>query len=67
MQEANSHLNGMLLRGSSLYEEKAMKVLAEHNFNYDMAKFAILYPTVLLIPDRKRRFEEAMKEDDTLL
>ena len=44
MQEANSNLNGMLLRGSSLYEEKAMKILAEHNFNYDMAKFSILFP-----------------------
>ena len=58
MREASSNHNGMLLRGSSLYQEKAMKLLADHNHNYDMAKFAILYPTVLLIPERKKRFDE---------
>ena len=61
MREASSNLNGMLLRGSSLYQEKAMKILAEHNFNYDMAKFSILYPTVLLIPERKKKFDQLVR------
>ena len=30
-----------------------MKILTEHHYNFDMAKFAILYPTVLLIPEQK--------------
>lgn len=67
MREASSNLNGMLLRGSSQYPEKAMKILADHNYNFDMAKFSILYPTVLLIPERKRRFQEMVKADDAFL
>lgn len=51
MREASSNLNGMLLRGSSQYQEKAMNILTQHNYNYDMAKFSILYPTVLLLPE----------------
>ena len=67
MREASSNLNGMLLRGSSQYPEKAMKILADHNYNYDMAKFSILYPTVLLIPERKRKFEQMVKADEAFL
>ena len=67
MREASSNLNGMLLRGSSQYPEKAMKILADHNYNFDMAKFSILYPTVLLVPERKRRFEEMVEADDAFL
>ena len=44
-----------------------MKILAEHNFNYDMAKFSILYPTVLLIPERKKKFEQLVRQDANFL
>ena len=44
-----------------------MKLLADHNHNFDMAKFAILYPTVLLIPERKKKFDELVKQDPTFL
>lgn len=44
-----------------------MQILTQHNFNYDMAKFSILYPTVLLIPDSRARFLAAIREDETLL
>ena len=67
MQEANSHLKGVLLRGSSLYEEKAMKILAEYDYDYDMAKFSVLYPTVMIMPHRKKKFLDAIKEDPGLL
>ena len=32
-----------------------------------MAKFSILYPTVLLIPETRNKFLNAIREDDTLL
>ena len=44
-----------------------MKILTEHNYDYDMAKFSILYPTVLLIPESRQRFLKAIREDSTLL
>ena len=67
MHEASSNLNGMLLRGSSQYQEKAMNILTAHDYNYDMAKFSILYPTVLLIPEQRIKFYKAIDEDPTLL
>jgi len=67
MREASQNLNGMLLRGSSQYQEKAMNILTQFNFDYDMAKFSILYPTVLLLPETRHRFLKAIKEDETLL
>lgn len=44
-----------------------MKNLTDHDYNYDMAKFAILYPTVLLIPEQRLKFLKAISEDSTLL
>jgi hypothetical protein len=67
MQDALPNLNGLLLRGTSLYEEKALKVLAENDYNYEWAKFAILNPTVACMPERRARFEKACKDDPTLL
>ena len=32
-----------------------------------MAKFSILYPTVLLIPESRKKFLKAIQEDETLL
>ena len=67
MREASSNLNGMLMRGSSQYQEKAMQILTQHNYDYDMAKFSILYPTILLIPETRAKFLNAIKQDETLL
>ena len=44
-----------------------MKILTEHNYDFNMAKFSILYPTVLLIPETRAKFLHAIKEDETLL
>ena len=44
-----------------------MQILTEHNYNFDMAKFAILYPTVLLIPESRNKFMRAVAEDESLL
>lgn len=44
-----------------------MQILTQHNFDYDMAKFSILYPTILLIPETRTKFLNAIKQDETLL
>ena len=44
-----------------------MNILTQHNFDYDMAKFSILYPTVLLIPEQRSKFLKAIDEDKLLL
>lgn len=44
-----------------------MQILTTHNYNFDMAKFAILYPTVLLIPESRNKFLKAIGEDESLL
>ena len=44
-----------------------MNILTQHNFDYDMAKFSILYPTVLLIPEQRSKFLKAIDEDKMLL
>lgn len=44
-----------------------MNILTHYDYNFDMAKFSILYPTVLLIPETRNKFLKAIKEDDALL
>lgn len=50
MCEANSSCNGIWLKGSSAYNEKAMSLLHSCNYNFNLAKFHILYPSVMAIP-----------------
>ena len=35
---------GIWLRGGPMYKEKAMQLLNQYNYNFDLAKFHILYP-----------------------
>ena len=42
MRDANPDCNGILLRGSSMIEDKALKFLTDYDFNYDLATFHIL-------------------------
>lgn len=41
---------GIWLRGSNMYKENAFKLLNEYNYNFDLAKFHILYPQVMSDP-----------------
>lgn len=53
MREANLSCNGIWLKGSQGYNEKAIQLLHEYKYNYNLAKFHILYPTVMAIPEHK--------------
>ena len=53
MKEANSQCNGVWLKGSSAYHEKAMAILNEYNYNFTLAKFSILYPSVMSMPSHR--------------
>ena len=44
---------GIWLRGSNMYKENAFKLLNEYNYNFDLAKFHILYPQVMSDPSTK--------------
>jgi len=57
----------MLLRGSSIFEEKAIKLLAEYDYNFDLAKFHILNPTQMMIKDRRDYYLNTFAEDKALL
>ena len=55
MSETLSSCNGVWLKGSSVgYQEKALQLLHQYNYNYDLAKFHILFPSVMAIPERKQ-------------
>jgi hypothetical protein len=45
--------SGIWLRGSSMYKENAYKLLHSYNYNFDLAKFHILYPQVMSDSDSK--------------
>jgi hypothetical protein len=44
---------GIWLRGSSMYKENAYKLLNTYNYNFDLAKFHILYPQVMNDPNSR--------------
>jgi hypothetical protein len=53
MREANSSCNGIWLKGSTAYQEKAIQLLHSYNYNYTLAKFHILYPSVMGMASHK--------------
>lgn len=44
-----------------MFKEKAYKLLAEYHYNFDLAKFHVLYPLVMIDPVRKYQIEEAAR------
>lgn len=61
----NIHCNGMWLKGSLAgYQEKAMKLLHEYNYNYNLAKFHILYPTVMAIPEQREEILNSLNDKE---
>jgi len=53
MQDASQSLNGLLLRGSSTYETKALSLLHSYDNNFDLAKFHIMNAEQMAIPQLK--------------
>lgn len=49
---------GIWLRGSSMYQENAMKLLHLYDYNFDLAKFHALYPMVMNDPIKRREMQE---------
>jgi len=59
----NAQCNGVWLKGSmGGYVEKAMKLLHAHNYNFNLAKFHILFPAVMAVPEQKEDVLAALTE-----
>lgn len=54
---------GILLRGSHMFKEKALNLLNEYGYNFDLAKFHILHPMVMIDPLRKTQLIQAAKQN----
>ena len=50
MCEAYSSCDGIWLKGSPAYHEKAMELLQSYNYNFTLAKFHILFPSIMSDP-----------------
>ena len=46
------------------YREKAFKLLHEYNYNYNLAKFHILYPTVMAIPEQHEEILNSLTDKE---
>lgn len=44
-----------------MYKENAYKLLHQYNYNFDLAKFHILYPQVMSDPDSRYQMIEIAK------
>jgi hypothetical protein len=64
MTEANSSCNGIWLKGSSVYQEKALALLHSYNYNFNLAKFHFLYPSVMAIPSQKEEVMRSFAADE---
>lgn len=62
MNDASAHCRGLFLRGSSLYYERAIKLLSGLNYDYELAKLHILFPTRMMIPETRSALEEMVRE-----
>ena len=67
MRDANPECNGILIRGSSMFEEKALELLYTYNFNYDLAVFHILHAEQMAIPILKTKYLELFSEEPNVL
>lgn len=54
---------GILLRGTHMFKENAFKILNQYDYNFDLAKFHILYPLVMIDPIKKCQLVQAAKEN----
>ena len=64
---ATDTCNGLLLRGSSMFKEKAMNLLVSHDYDFDLAKFNVMFPSRMLHPEHRAEvIKLAMTDKATL-
>ena len=64
-RETLSSCSGLWLKGSLVgYQERALQLLHSYNYNYDLAKFHILFPGVMGQPDRKQEIMNSLSEKE---
>ena len=52
---------GIWLRGSHMYKENAFKLLSKYSYNFDLAKFHVLYPSLMSDPDKNYQIIQVSK------
>ena len=63
MRETLSSCNGLWLKGSlTSYQEKAAQLLHKYSYNFDLACFHLLYPTVMAVPERRTEILHSLTE-----
>lgn len=63
MSDATPQCHGLLLRGSSQFLDRAIKLLADLKGDYDLAKLHILYPAQMMIADTRIAMEEMVRNE----
>lgn len=65
MRETLSSSTGLWLKGSlNGYQERALQLLHQYEYNYDLAKFHILYPGVMSVPERRDEIMHSLTEKE---
>lgn len=67
MRDASPDCNGILLRGSSLLEEKSLHLLRSYDFNYELATFHILNAEQMAIPVLEQKYLALFTEEPAVL
>lgn len=63
MGETLSSCNGMWLKGSlTSYSERALHLLHSYSYNFDLACFHLLYPSVMAVPERRTELLHSLTE-----
>ncbi len=63
MSETLSSCNGLWLKGSlTSYSERALRLLASYAYNFDLATFHLLYPSVMSVPARRTELLHSLTE-----
>lgn len=62
-QAATDTCNGLLLRGSSMFKEKAITLLVSHNYDFDLATFNVLFPSRMLHPEHRAEVIQLASND----
>jgi hypothetical protein len=63
MGETLSSCNGLWLKGSlTSYSERALHLLHSYSYNFDLACFHLLYPSVMAVPERRTELLHSLTE-----
>lgn len=67
MRDAQPDCNGMLLRGNSLVEEKALRLLRSYNMNHELASYHILNAEEMAIPELRDQYLDLFNREPQVL